>query len=85
MPEFLGNNIPQVLIVNGFDRSSTGNTYDFIRQHGSAFEKNGVSFESATNDAIIDSTFSLNDYKTVDYILGDESTADETFNSQEQT
>ncbi len=75
---------PHVLIVNGFDRSSTGNTYNYIRQHGSAFLNNGVSFESATNDAIIDSTFNLNDYETVDYILGDESTADETFNSQEQ-
>jgi hypothetical protein len=72
------------LIVNGFDRASAGNTYNFIRQHGNAFFKNGISFESATNDAVIDGLFSLENYKTVDYILGDESTADETFSNSEQ-
>jgi hypothetical protein len=72
------------LVVNGFDRASTGNTYNFIRQHGGAFYKNGVYFESATNDAVIDGLFSLGNYKIVDYILGDESTADETFGNSEQ-
>ncbi len=75
---------PVTLIVNGFDRGSTGNTYNFIRQHGSAFLNNGAAFESATNDAIIDTSFNLNDYKLVDYILGEESTVDETFGSKEQ-
>ncbi len=73
------------LIVNGFDRASAGNTYNFIRQHGNAFYTNGVFFESATNDAVIDGLFSLENYKIVDYILGDESTADETFSNAEQT
>ncbi len=72
------------LIVNGFDRASTGNTYNFIRQHGKAFYSNGIFFESATNDAIVDGLFLLNDYNAADYILGDESTADETFSSSEQ-
>ena len=80
-----GNSDTKALIVNGFDRSSTGNTYDFIRQHGEALLANGASFESATNDAIINNLFSLNDYLIVDYILGEESTADETFSSTEQT
>ena len=75
---------PSVLIVNGFDRSSTGNTYNFIRQHGNAFKNNSYSFCSATNDAVIQSLVSLQDFSVVDYILGDESTADETFNSSEQ-
>ncbi len=78
------NNNLSILIVNGFDRSSTGNTYDFIRQHAQAVRANGVFFNSATNDAILDGTFNLSDYQIADYILGDESTVDETFSSTEQ-
>ena len=72
------------LVVNGFDRATSGNTYNFIIQHGTAFVENGVSFCSASNEAIIDGLFNLSDFEIADYILGEESTADETFNSQEQ-
>jgi hypothetical protein len=75
---------PQALIVNGFDRGSSGNTYNFIRQHGIAFMQNGYSFCSVTNEAVLDGLVSLSDYSIVDYILGDESTANETFSSAEQ-
>ncbi len=75
---------PVILIINGFDRNSAGNTHNFIRQHGSAFFAGGYTFESATNDAVIDGLFSLKDYQVADYILGDESTADETFSNSEQ-
>jgi len=76
---------PEILLVYGFDRSSTGNTYNFIRQHANAIVENGMSFESATNDAITDGLFGLQSYPLVDYILGDESTVDETFSNLEQT
>ena len=75
---------PPVLIVNGFDRASSGNTYNFIRQHAKAFKQNGNSFCSVTNDAVIQGLVSLHDYSIVDYILGDESTVDESFSSIEQ-
>ncbi|MCB9057705.1 MAG: T9SS type A sorting domain-containing protein [Calditrichae bacterium] len=81
----VSNGNPEVLIVNGFDRSSTGNTYDFIRQHASAVKKNGKAFNAATNDALTAGLFSLNDYDIADFILGDESTIDETFSTSEQT
>ncbi len=74
----------KVLVINGFDRSSDGNSYDFIRQHGNAIFNNGFLFESATNDAVTAGLFSLTDYPIADYILGDESTADETFSTVEQ-
>ena len=74
----------KMLIVNGFDRSSEGNTYDFIRQHGSAIHNNNVLFESATNEAITNRLFDLTNYKAVDFILGDESTADESLSYPEQ-
>ncbi len=79
-----GNNL-KLLIVNGFDRTSDGNTFNFIRQHGSAFYNNGTNFNSCTNEALSDGLINISDYQIVDYILGDESTADETFNSSEET
>jgi hypothetical protein len=75
---------PKILIVNGFDRASTGNTYNFVRQHADALSKNGYAFETASNDAVTDNIVLLKNYKAVDYILGDESTADETLSSTEQ-
>jgi hypothetical protein len=75
---------PTVLIVNGFDRASSGNTYNFIRQHAQAFKQNNYAFCSVTNDAVIQGLVSLQDYSIVEYILGDESTVDETFSSIEQ-
>jgi hypothetical protein len=77
--------IEKILIVNGFDRASGGNTYNFIRQHASAVKSNGYHFASATNDAVVDGLFTLNNFSAADYILGDESTADETFSTAEQT
>ena len=75
---------PKVLIVNGFDRPSAGNTYNFIRQHGKAFVANGYLFSSATNEAVVRGLVPLSQFTVVDYILGDESTADETFSTAEQ-
>ncbi len=76
---------PSLLIVNGFDRPSEGNTNNFIRLHGKAFFENLLYFNSATNEAITDGLFNLSDYKNVDYILGEESTVDETFTEVEQS
>jgi len=74
-----------ILIVNGFDRASTGNTYSFVRQHALAFKVNSKNFNSATNDSVLDGLFDLEDYYLVDYILGEESTVDESFSNAEQT
>lgn len=75
---------PHALIVNGFDRASPLNTYDFIRQHAPSFMANRLPICSATNDAVTDGLFSLLNYDVVDYILGDESTVDESFSIAEQ-
>jgi len=80
-----GPDSTKVLIVNGFDRASTGNTYNFVRQHGAAFVANEITFESVTNDLVVNGLVNLNDYLIVDYILGEESTADETFSTVEQS
>lgn len=80
------NNDPW-LVVNGFDRPTAGNTYDFIRQHASAILHNSNTFNfvsSATNEAVCDSLILLQDFTAVDYILGEESSANETFSNEEQ-
>jgi|GEM_PF-1487463 len=74
----------RVLAVNGFDRASTGNTYNFIRQHGKAISKSGYLFSSATNDAVLNGLVNLQSFAIVDWISGDESTANETFSTAEQ-
>jgi hypothetical protein len=74
-----------LLVVNGFDRVVTGNTYDFIKQHGGSAFNNNIYFSSATNEAIQDGLFNVNTYKAVDWLLGKESTVNETFNTTEQT
>jgi spore germination protein YaaH len=72
------------LIVNGFDRTSgTTNTHNFIRQHGDAIANSGLAFDSATNEAVIHNEIELN-YTFVDWILGEEGTANSTFNYEEQ-
>jgi hypothetical protein len=73
-----------ILVVNGFDRATAGNTYDFIRQHGQALHANGYSFDSATNEAVSEQLIALDNYKVVVWILGTESTKDETFSMKEQ-
>lgn len=74
-----------MLVVNGFDRAVTGNTFDFIRQHGSSIYANNHYFSSATNEAIQDALVNLSTYRSLDWILGKESTVNETFSSTEQT
>ncbi|MFH2030386.1 MAG: hypothetical protein ABIJ40_07110 [Bacteroidota bacterium] len=80
----LGSTEESVLIVNAFDRATAGNTYDFIKQHAAAFSQGNISIYSCTNESIIDGLIDLTNYKNVIYILGEESTVDETFNSVEQ-
>ncbi len=78
------NSSSSVLIVNGFDRATTTNTKNFIRQHASTFRLMKWIYDSATNEAVVTGLVSINNYLLADYILGDESTADETFSSTEQ-
>ncbi|MFQ6115751.1 MAG: hypothetical protein ACE5NG_16955, partial [bacterium] len=80
----------KVLIVDGFDRiESSGSWHEpnhfFAFTHSKAVVAHGFSFDTVPNEAILDGSVDLNDYKVVVWILGDESTADETFSADEQT
>lgn len=73
-----------LLVVNGFDRAVSGNTFDFIKQHGGSLAQNDHRFSSATNEAVQDGLVNLATYKSLDWILGKESTVNETFSTAEQ-
>ncbi|MBI5539955.1 MAG: T9SS type A sorting domain-containing protein [Bacteroidia bacterium] len=79
-----GTHYPHYLVINAFDRTTSGNTFDFIRQHGRSLKNNNLFFSSATNEAITDSLVLLDDFNALDYIVGEESTVNETFTDQEQ-
>jgi len=76
-----------VLVVNGVDRrrEDGGNTRNFIIQHGGSLANLGYAFDSASNEAISSGSVNLTSYSVVDWMLGEESTADQTFSSTEQT
>lgn len=74
-----------VLIVNGFDRATTGNTNNFVRQHASAVRNSGRIPVSASNEAVTEGLLSLDDHAAVIWVLGEESTVDETFSDAEQS
>ena len=79
------NEQSRVLIVNGFDRiTGTVNTYDFIFEHGSAVDKNSYSFDSASNEAIINGIIKLSTYPIVNWILGEEGAATSSFDENEK-
>lgn len=78
----------KVLIVDGFDRKTgswRGNQHNFIMKYGKAIQPFSLDFESVKSHLVKDNLINLNDYETVIWISGDESTADETFSSSEQT
>ncbi|HCK98720.1 MAG TPA: hypothetical protein DHW42_01250, partial [Candidatus Marinimicrobia bacterium] len=77
----------KILIVDGFDRASGswGIPYHpFALWMGQALCELHIPFETAANEAVIDGSINLSDYRAVYWILGDESTADETFSNTEQ-
>jgi len=78
----------QVLLVDGNDRwdgqleNTLGEGHDSLHTVGRAVL--GVPFDSADNDAVIDGSVDLSDYDAVIWLLGEESTADDTFDATER-
>ena len=74
-----------VLIVNGFDRiTGTVNTLDYIKRFAPSLDKIGHTFDSASNEAVIDDEISLDNYDAVIWICGEEGATDESFSTSEQ-
>lgn len=78
----------KVLIVDGYDRWDSqggGISHPWAASHGESVDAYGVAFNTCANEAVIDGSINLADYDAVLWVLGEESTADETFATQEQT
>jgi len=74
---------PEVLIVNGFDRS-TNTRYDYIREYADPVNERGYAFSYTLNESVESGAVNMAPFKTVIWILGDESTLNTTFSSTEQ-
>lgn len=75
------------LIVDGYNRESgswRGPGHTFALKYGKALEALSLDFIAIKNSELLNSSFSLDDYDFVFWILGDESTVDETFSHDEQ-
>ncbi|MBN2570951.1 MAG: family 10 glycosylhydrolase, partial [Ignavibacteriales bacterium] len=73
-----------VLVVDGFDRG-TNTRHDYVRLCAVPIRDRGYAFSHCLNETVIDGLINLNSYDIVIWILGDESTANETFSSTEET
>jgi N-acetylmuramoyl-L-alanine amidase len=59
------------------------NRYDYAIQHGEAILE--LAFDSASNEAVSSGRINLNNYTVVDWILGEESTTDQTLDATERS
>ncbi|HMN24578.1 MAG TPA: hypothetical protein PKE38_08760, partial [Ignavibacteriaceae bacterium] len=77
----------KVLLVDGFERNTgswRGPGNNFISRDGKALQTLSIDFESVKNNVVKDSLININNYDEIFWILGDESTVDETFSAVEQ-
>jgi hypothetical protein len=67
--------------------SRYNNSFDYVVQVASAIQaaRPGAHVASTSNEAVISGAVNLNDYDKVIWILGSESTVNDTFNATEQT
>ena len=68
-------------------RPRQSNSFDYVAQVAAAIEANtqGLVVDTASNERVISGNISLTEYESVVWILGEESTADDTFNATEQS
>lgn len=77
----------KALIVDGFERevgSWQGAGHSFVTKYGKALGIIKIDFISIKNSELQNGNYKLEDYNYIFWILGDESTINETFNSTEQ-
>lgn len=80
----VGNPSPEYIIINSFERNTGVNTFDYVIQHGNSLHHLGRAFHSMTNDAWQQNLIDVNIFDAVDFILGEESSINETFSTTEQ-
>ncbi len=68
-------------------RPRQSNAFDYAVQHAAAIKlaRPDLAIETTSNQLVVSGAVNLSDYAAVFWILGEESTADDTFNATEQT
>jgi len=84
----INNNLPRTLIVDGFDRTEGSGSYHlpahpFAMAQGQSIPVN-FGFSTCSNEAVIEGHVWLQNFEAVLWVLGDESTNDQTFDTNEQ-
>jgi len=77
----------KILVVDGFDRTNGSYPFpyhSFAMTMGKTLAYFNYSFETVSNDAVFGNDILLENYDAVIWMLGDESTQDETFSDEEQ-
>ena len=82
-------NIPEVLIVDGFDRHGNGGSWNepshsFNTMYFNSLKNFNLNIESCANDAVINGNVDLDNYDIVLWFTGDESRTENTFENTEQ-
>jgi len=78
---------PRVLIVDGYDRwdsQNRGVSHAWAAVHGQAVDAYGISYDTCANEALINKDILPEDYDALIWLCGEESTADHTFDANEQ-
>jgi hypothetical protein len=63
----------------------SNNSFDYVVAHGKAISAYGMAFDSCENEAVSGGQINLTNYPIVIWACGNESTADKTFTSAEQS
>lgn len=90
-----GSGAMPILIVNGYDRfdwdiDETDNRRDYVAHHARAIVQAAASLglsvavDSCANEAVAEGATNLTGYRFVDWLLGQESTADDSLTTAEQ-
>ncbi len=79
----------KALIIDGFERQEGGGSFQgsgntFAAKYGKALKQLNVEFVSIKNSELLNGNFKLEDYQYIFWVLGDESTINESFNVSEQ-
>jgi hypothetical protein len=85
----LASSAKKILIVNGYDRwtrktESGGLAHTFVTRVAKPLAQLGYAFDTADNLRVLDRTVVLSGYDAVWWILGDESSTDDSISYQEQ-
>ena len=59
-----------ILLIQGFDLNTVGNTYDYCKDHGRAIVSAGHGFDAVSDEAIVTANIDLSSYKMIDWITG---------------